>query len=71
MENGPSTRYALNMIQERGVLFIKSGDPIYEGMIIGENSRSDDLTVNPCRLKKLTNMRASGSDETVKIEPPA
>lgn len=70
MENGPSTDYALNMIQERGVLFIKSGDPIYEGMIIGENSRSDDMDVNPCRLKKLTNMRASGSDDTVKIEPP-
>lgn len=70
MENGPSTDYALNMIQERGVLFIKSGDPIYEGMIIGENSRGDDMDVNPCRLKKLTNMRASGSDDTVKIEPP-
>ncbi len=70
MENGPSTDYALNMIQERGVLFIKSGDPIYEGMIIGENSRADDMDVNPCRLKKLTNMRASGSDDTVKIEPP-
>ncbi len=70
MENGPATDYALNMIQERGVLFIRSGDPIYEGMIIGENSRSDDMDVNPCRLKKLTNMRASGSDDTVKIEPP-
>ncbi len=70
MENGPSTDYALNMVQERGVLFIKSGDPIYEGMIIGENSRGDDMDVNPCRLKKLTNMRASGSDDTVKIEPP-
>jgi GTP-binding protein len=70
MENGPSTDYALNMIQERGVLFIKSGDPIYEGLIIGENSRGDDMDVNPCRLKKLTNMRASGSDDTVKIEPP-
>lgn len=70
MENGPATDYALNMVQERGVLFIKSGDPIYEGMIIGENSRGDDMDVNPCRLKKLTNMRASGSDDTVKIEPP-
>ncbi len=70
MENGPATDYALNMVQERGVLFIRSGDPVYEGMIIGENSRSDDMDVNPCRLKKLTNMRASGSDDTVKIEPP-
>ena len=70
MENGPATNYALNMIQERGVLFIKPGDDIYEGMIIGENSRDDNMDVNPCRLKKLTNMRASGSDDLVKIEPP-
>jgi GTP-binding protein TypA/BipA len=70
MENGPATNYALNMIQERGTLFIKPGDKIYEGIIIGENSRDDDMDVNPCRLKKLTNMRASGSDELVKIEPP-
>lgn len=70
MENGPATDYALNMVQERGILFIKSGEAIYEGMIIGENSRGDDMEVNPCRLKKLTNMRASGSDDTVKIEPP-
>lgn len=70
MENGPATDYALNMIQERGILFINSGEAIYEGMIIGENSRADDMDVNPCRLKKLTNMRASGSDEAVKIEPP-
>lgn len=70
MENGKSTNYALNMVQERGVLFIKPGDKIYEGMIIGENSREGDMDVNPCREKKLTNMRASGSDDLVKIEPP-
>ncbi|HVX01316.1 MAG TPA: translational GTPase TypA [Candidatus Babeliaceae bacterium] len=70
MENGPATSYALNMLQERGTLFIKPTDKIYEGMIIGENSREGDMDVNPCRLKKLTNMRAAGSDDLVKIEPP-
>jgi GTP-binding protein len=70
MENGPATGYALDMLQERGVLFIKPTDPIYEGLIIGENSREGDMDVNPCRQKKLTNMRASGSDEMIKIEPP-
>lgn len=69
MENGPCTSYALELLQERGVLFVKPGDPAYEGMIIGENSRDDDMDVNPCRGKKLTNMRASGSDETIKLEP--
>ena len=70
MESGMATGYALNTLQERGVLFIKPGDKVYEGMIIGENSREDDLTANPCKGKKLTNMRASGSDDLVKIEPP-
>lgn len=70
MEGGQATAYALNVLQERGILFVKPGDQIYEGMIIGENSRDDDMDVNPCKLKKLTNMRASGSDELVKIEPP-
>lgn len=70
MENGDTTSYALNMVQERGTLFITAGTKVYEGMIIGENSRDDDLTVNPCKSKKLTNMRASGSDDLVKVEPP-
>jgi len=70
MENGPVTSYALDTLQERGTLFVKAGDKVYEGMIIGENSRDDNMDVNPCRMKKLTNMRASGSDDTVKIEPP-
>ena len=69
-ETGQTTAYALNMVQERGTLFIKTGEQVYEGQIIGENSRDDDLNVNPCREKKLTNMRASGSDELVKVEPP-
>lgn len=69
MEAGPTTNYALDALQERGTLFISPGDKVYEGMIIGENSRSEDMAVNPCKLKKLTNMRASGSDDLVKIEP--
>lgn len=70
MESGLTTNFALNTLQERGILFVKPGDNIYEGMIVGENSRNDDLAANPCKMKKLTNMRASGSDDTVKIEPP-
>jgi len=70
MENGQSTSYALDTIQDRGVLFIQPGIQVYEGMILGENSRSDDITVNPCKAKKLTNMRAAGSDEMIQIAPP-
>lgn len=70
MESGPATGYALDTLQERGVLFVKPGDPVYEGMIIGEHSRANDLTVNPCKEKKLTNMRASGTDEAVRLPPP-
>lgn len=70
MEMGDTTAYALSALQARGVLFIKPGDKVYEGMIIGENSRNDDMAVNPCKAKKLTNMRASGSDELIKVEPP-
>jgi len=70
MENGQATSYALDTIQDRGVLIIQPGVQIYEGMIIGENSRSDDITVNPCKAKKLTNMRAAGSDELIQITPP-
>jgi GTP-binding protein len=70
MEAGQSTAYALDNLQERGVLFIGAGEPIYEGLIIGENSREGDLVVNPCKGKKLTNMRASGSDDLIKLAPP-
>ncbi len=70
MENGTTTAYALDALQARGVLFVAPGEPIYEGMIIGENSRSGDLTVNPCKQKKLTNMRASGSDDSAQLAPP-
>lgn len=70
METGPSTAYALDALQPRGILFITPGQEVYEGMIIGEHSRDNDLDVNPCKLKKLTNMRASGTDEAVKLAPP-
>lgn len=70
MENGQARAFALNTLQERGTLFIKPGDNIYEGMIVGEASRDGDMDVNPCKEKKLTNMRASGSDVLVKLEPP-
>ncbi|MBI2352816.1 translational GTPase TypA [Candidatus Dependentiae bacterium] len=70
MENGPATGYALDTLQERGLLFVKPTDKVYAGMIIGEHSRDNDLDVNPCKGKKLTNMRASGSDDAIKLAPP-
>jgi GTP-binding protein len=70
MEDGLSNAYALDTLQERGTLFLGPGVPVYEGMIIGENSRENDMEVNPCRTKKLTNMRASGSDEAIRLTPP-
>jgi len=70
METGQVTGYALDTLQERGILFVQPGDKVYSGMIIGEHSRDNDLEVNPCKAKKLTNMRASGTDEAVKLAPP-
>lgn len=70
MEPGIVTAFAINTLQQRGTLFVKPGDEVYEGQIVGENSRDDDMAVNPCKGKKLTNMRASGSDSMVRIEPP-
>jgi len=70
MENGEARGYALDVLQTRGTLFIKPGDPVYEGMIVGENSRENDMDVNPCKEKKLSNMRASGSDDAIKLTPP-
>ena len=67
---GVTTAYAIGAIQERGTIFIEPGMEVYEGMVIGENSRADDMDVNAVREKKLTNMRASGSDEAEKLIPP-
>jgi GTP-binding protein len=69
METGKVTGYALDGLQPRGVLFVRAGDQVYTGMIVGEHSRSNDLDVNPCKEKKLTNMRASGTDEAYKVAP--
>jgi GTP-binding protein len=69
-ENGVSTSYALNNLQDRAVMFISPGLPCYEGMIVGENSRAEDMVVNVSREKKLTNMRASGSDDNIILTPP-
>ncbi len=66
---GPATPYSLFHLQDRGVFFIPAGTRVYEGMVIGENSRGTDLDVNVCREKKLTNVRASGRDEAVRLTP--
>jgi GTP-binding protein len=70
MEGGVSTSYALNNVQERGRLFLGPQEEVYEGMIVGENSRPDDLTVNPCKTKHLTNMRSQGDGKGVQLAPP-
>ncbi|MBI5096103.1 MAG: hypothetical protein HZB32_00330 [Nitrospirae bacterium] len=67
---GTSTPYALFHLQPRGALFIKENTVVYEGMVIGENSRENDLDVNVVREKKQTNMRASGSDDNIQLMPP-
>jgi GTP-binding protein len=66
---GPTAAFALLKLQERGQLFVAPGEEVYEGMVVGENARADDLDVNAVREKKLTNMRAAGSDDTVKLVP--
>lgn len=70
METGPATAYALDNLQPRGTLFVGPTQEIYSGMVIGEHSRENDLDVNPTKKKKLTNMRAAGSDDAVKLAPP-
>ncbi len=69
-ENGIAMNYSLFNLNERGRLIINSGEEVYEGMIIGICSRKEDMIVNPCKNKKLTNMRSSGSDDSLKIQPP-
>ena len=67
---GPTTAFALFNLQERGQLFVAPGVEVYEGMVVGENARAEDLDVNPTKEKKLTNMRSSTSDELVRLIPP-
>jgi GTP-binding protein len=69
-ETGEAIAYSLDKLQDRGKFFVEPGEEIYTGMVIGENSRGDDLVVNCTITKKLTNVRASGSDDKVKLAPP-
>lgn len=70
MENGKSTSYAIGLLEDRGIMFIEPGEEIYEGMIVGECNRENDLAVNVVKGKQLTNMRAAGSDHTVVLKRP-
>lgn len=70
MEQGEAIAYSLHNLQDRGKFFINDGEEVYEGQVIGEHSRAGDLVINVTKTKKLTNMRASGSDEKMKIAPP-
>jgi len=70
MEKGTTAGYALWNLQERGVLFSGPGEPVYVGQIIGQNSRDEDMDVNPCKEKKLTNVRSSGADDAILLTPP-
>lgn len=67
---GEAVAYALNMLEERGILFVKPQEKIYEGMIIGENAKPDDLEVNPQKSKQLTNFRSTGKDDAIRLTPP-
>jgi GTP-binding protein len=70
MENGTIVAFALANLSERSTLFVSPGDPVYEGMIVGESARPGDMDVNPTKEKKLTNMRSKASDENIQLEPP-
>ena len=68
--DGETASYALWNLEERGVMFVGAGEKTYQGMVIGENARSDDMEVNPMKAKQLTNVRASGKDEAIRLTPP-
>jgi GTP-binding protein len=70
LEDGVAVSYAMWKLQERSTFFIEPGTRVYTGMIVGENSREQDMVVNVCRTKQLTNIRASGADEAIRLEPP-
>jgi GTP-binding protein len=67
---GEANAYSLNTLEERGILFVGHGEALYEGMIIGENAKPDDLEVNPMRAKQLSNVRSSGKDDAIRLTPP-
>ena len=70
MESGKSTAYAIWKLQDRGTFFISPGEEVYPGMVIGEHNRDNDIEVNPVKSKQLTNVRASGKDESIILTPP-
>ena len=70
MEHGTIVAFALGNLQDRSTLFVAPGDEVYEGMVVGENSRPGDMDVNPCKEKKLTNMRSKSADDAISLEPP-
>src|SRR3546814_9005623 len=67
---GEAVAYALGPLEERGILFVSPGEALYEGMIIGENAKPDDLEVNPMKSKQLTNFRSTGKDDAIRLTPP-
>ncbi|GBG57104.1 GTP-binding protein [Sporomusaceae bacterium FL31] len=69
-EDGETTAYGINTVQDRGVIFIVPGQAVYQGMIVGENSRELDMDVNPCKKKHVTNMRSSSADDSIRLTPP-
>jgi GTP-binding protein len=69
-EPGTTVTYALHALEDRGTLFVGPGLPVYEGMVVGEHSRDNDLVINPCKKKHLTNMRAASADDTIRLTPP-
>ena len=69
-EPGETCAYGINNAQEHGVMFVVPGEPVYEGQIVGENARERDMDINPCKKKHVSNMRASGSDEAIRLVPP-
>lgn len=70
MENGEAITYSLSKLDDRGIFFVVAGSPIYEGMVIGENNKDNDMVLNVCKSKQLTNFRAAGADDNTKITPP-
>jgi len=69
-ESGEAVGYGIHSAQERGILFINPGTPVYAGQVVGQNAKTEDLTVNVCKRKQLTNFRAAGSDDSIRLTPP-
>jgi GTP-binding protein len=70
MEPGDTTAYAMKNVEDRGIMFVNPGEAVYEGMVVGENSRGGDLAINVCKKKHLTNMRSSRGDMEIRLMPP-